>query len=280
MEITDWINIIAAILVGGGTLFLGIMAWRTIRQTRIIQETEKGERLLNEIIEWAINITKCPFEKDFRDIIGATNVTKVQLFTYNHIVEVKESFMGMTGRSEYISKIVLKFKQDLQKAVKELKKDLEANIKLFDEWQHAMADDLAMDISDYAEKAEAHGRQLDKSVNKVIDEAAKIKTKDIGKEEHMSKKEETTRSDETTLKDIEEHLKDIKRSSIIADNKWNIGFGVTAMVIAYSWLTDNLNKNDFSGIVIGVLGILLLIWPGYSRLFSSLWHKWRSKREQ
>ena len=48
MEISDWINLIAAILVGGGTLFLGIMAWRTIRQTRNIQEAEKRERLLNQ----------------------------------------------------------------------------------------------------------------------------------------------------------------------------------------------------------------------------------------
>ena len=96
----------------------------------------------------------------------------------------------------------------------------------------------------------------------------------------MPKEDEATGNDEPTLKDIEKHLKDIKHSNRIADDKWNIGFGVTAMVIAYSWLTDNLNENDFSGIVLGVLGILLLIWPGYSRLFSSLWRKWKSKREQ
>ena len=56
MTTDNWINLIAAIIVGGGTLFLGIMAWRTIRQTRSIQKAEKRERLLNEIIDWARQI--------------------------------------------------------------------------------------------------------------------------------------------------------------------------------------------------------------------------------
>jgi hypothetical protein len=47
MTTSDWISIISAILIGGGTLFLGIMAWLTIRQTRSIQKAEKRERLLN-----------------------------------------------------------------------------------------------------------------------------------------------------------------------------------------------------------------------------------------
>ena len=37
MVTSDWINLVSSILVGGGTLFLGIMALRTIRQTRSIQ---------------------------------------------------------------------------------------------------------------------------------------------------------------------------------------------------------------------------------------------------
>jgi len=59
---SDWITLGAAILVGGGTLFLGIMAWRTICQTRSIQKAEKRERLLNEIIGWAIDIHKSSLE--------------------------------------------------------------------------------------------------------------------------------------------------------------------------------------------------------------------------
>ncbi len=59
MTTSDWIILAAAILTGGGTLFLGIMAWRTIRQTRNLQKTERRERLLNELIEWATDISRC-----------------------------------------------------------------------------------------------------------------------------------------------------------------------------------------------------------------------------
>ena len=62
MSTSDWINLVAAILVGGGTLFLGIMAWRTIRQTRSIQKADKKERLLNEVIEWIFGINDITLE--------------------------------------------------------------------------------------------------------------------------------------------------------------------------------------------------------------------------
>jgi len=58
MGISDWINLIAAILVGGGTLALACMTWKSIRQTRDIQKGERRERLLNEIIEWATEVRK------------------------------------------------------------------------------------------------------------------------------------------------------------------------------------------------------------------------------
>ena len=86
MSIDNWINLIAAILVAGGTLFLGIMAWRTIRQTRSIQKAEKRERLLNEIIEWAKNslaiLTKYPtvhFE-NLEDLLVRANVLKAERY--------------------------------------------------------------------------------------------------------------------------------------------------------------------------------------------------------
>ncbi|MDH5695689.1 MAG: hypothetical protein OEZ00_03660 [Dehalococcoidia bacterium] len=94
-----------------------------------------------------------------------------------------------------------------------------------------------------------------------------------------SKNKEKT-SKRLTLKDIEKHLKDIKRSTMIT---WNIGFGVTAMVIAYTWLNDTPTENDFSAIVIGALGLLLVglaACAGYSWLISFLWRKWRSKPDE
>ena len=53
MTTDSWINLVAAILVGGGTLALAVMTWKSIRQTRQIYEKEQEQRLLDEIIEWA-----------------------------------------------------------------------------------------------------------------------------------------------------------------------------------------------------------------------------------
>ena len=36
MEVSDWINLVAAILIGVGTLTLAVMTWKSIRQTRRI----------------------------------------------------------------------------------------------------------------------------------------------------------------------------------------------------------------------------------------------------
>ena len=86
MNISDWINLIAAIIVGGGTLFLGIMAWRTIHQTGSIQKSEKRERLLNEIIEWAEDILK-----------GGDSEASYQLASENIGHDVRQTLLSMSS---------------------------------------------------------------------------------------------------------------------------------------------------------------------------------------
>ena len=58
--------LIAAILVGGGTLSLGIMAWRAIRQTRSIQKVETRERRLKEICDWLESVIRCGGEVNLK----------------------------------------------------------------------------------------------------------------------------------------------------------------------------------------------------------------------
>ena len=49
------------------------MAWRTIRQTRNIQKAEKRDRLLNEIIEWAIDVASIFEPTDTPDLSDDKN---------------------------------------------------------------------------------------------------------------------------------------------------------------------------------------------------------------
>jgi len=93
----------------------------------------------------------------------------------------------------------------------------------------------------------------------------------------MSKEGEDTGGNEPTLKDIEGHLKDIKRSGRIADTKWSISFVITVWVIASNWLTDNVPSNNPLAWVIVALGLLLLLWTLYAPLMSRLWQRTRSK---
>jgi len=110
MSTSDWINLIAAILVGGDTLFLGIMAWRTIRQTRSIQKAEKRERLLNEIIEWAVSIGECSHSSmNLTALSTLADPTRVWTFAYTTIGNLNLSLSRMELRSKYISQVVLIF---------------------------------------------------------------------------------------------------------------------------------------------------------------------------
>jgi hypothetical protein len=56
MENGNFITLISAILVGGGTIALAIMTWRSIRQTRSIREEDREldskKRRLEEVQRW------------------------------------------------------------------------------------------------------------------------------------------------------------------------------------------------------------------------------------
>ena len=62
MTIDNIISLVAAIIVGGGTLFLGIMAWKSIRENRRIRDEDRKLnfrlRLLDEVRDWAREAVK------------------------------------------------------------------------------------------------------------------------------------------------------------------------------------------------------------------------------
>ena len=163
MSTSDWINLVAAILVGGGTLFLGIMALRTIRQTRSIQKAEKRERLLNEIIEWAIDIMKCGMEK------GSFNTS---------MDEMPIILEGITvGRTNYILQVASGFEEDLQQAVAKLTIHLQDFLNLLVKYNE-MRNSKDKKLAEASKLLLEHIYKLRTSAIKVIEEATKIKTRD------------------------------------------------------------------------------------------------------
>ena len=183
MTTSDWINIIAAILVGGGTLFLGIMAWHTIRQTRTIQKAEKRERLLNEIIKWAIDMTKGELLMEFADVGGIKDIQRARLYLYTTVDKLHFSFRQARTRGQYISGIVSILGADLQGAVGEVVRNLEAHIqalnKCMDTINGPACETTLNGAISTARKTTDSKKLLDESATRVIEEATKIKTRDI-----------------------------------------------------------------------------------------------------
>ena len=173
MTNSDWITLGAAILVGGGTLFLGIMAWRTIRQTRSIQKAEKRERLLNEIIDWAIEVAKCGKRADLSDLLHIAD-DKQESFLPIRMTEAALNIGLMEGRNEYINTIALNFGQELQEDVDILIDCLEAYKELLEVESKGVPT-----APESIEKLESHDRQLLTLAGNVIKKAVKIKARDI-----------------------------------------------------------------------------------------------------
>ena len=183
MTTDNWINLIAAIIVGGGTLFLGIMAWRTIHQTRSIQRAEKRERLLNEIIEWAVDVTKGELLMEFADVRSIKDIRWSRLYLYTTVDKLQFSFRQARTRGLYISGTVSILGADLQQAVGELIRNLEVHIQALKECMDAI-DSPACETTLYgatsaARKTTDSKKLLDESATKVLEEATKIKTRDI-----------------------------------------------------------------------------------------------------
>ncbi|MFC2017122.1 hypothetical protein ACFLUD_01750 [Chloroflexota bacterium] len=99
---------------------------------------------------------------------------------FNVVATWNGIFEALKRRSIYINKIASILGQDLQMAVKDLTKNLEDEVALLDKF---LRDDVTGEIDymiDTLDKMSSHGNTVDSSANKVIEEACKIKTKDIG----------------------------------------------------------------------------------------------------
>ena len=179
MTTSDLINLIAAILVGGGTLFLGIMAWRTIFQSRSIQKAERRERLLNEIIEWASGCMSCAFEIDRPNLREAKNVEEYIDRMQTGLADKLKSFQT---KEKYIKGIAPPslFGQSLSNAIKISIDCIDLTIKCDEKDTPNTDEEQRKQVKEQLnEFIDREGGGLYKCMNKVLEEAAKIKTRDI-----------------------------------------------------------------------------------------------------
>ena len=180
MGTSDWVNLIAAILVAIGTLTLAFMTWKSIRQTRNIQKSERRERLLNEIIEWASGCMSCAFEIN-RPRIGEAKSTEQYINRMQmELGDKLKSFKTKTGYIKGIATPSL-FGQSLSTVVNISIECLDLTINLIEKDKTSPKEEeekeQAKEELDKFMKREGGG--LYKCMNKVLEEAAKIKSRDI-----------------------------------------------------------------------------------------------------
>lgn len=235
MDIGHWITLVAVIVALG----IGVSS---LIQTQRLQKRERIERLLNEIVEWAIDVTKWRPKEIYKDMIDLSDELRLRKLIYSHIVGIMESFIEMRGRNQYISNISAMFSKDLEEAVGNLIDTLEIKIELLSEWKSTIANAISKGVKEddehYFKKAEEQEYQIERLALKVIEEATKVKTQNIGmKEENMPKEGEVTGSNEPAIKAIEAHL--IRQDNEMKRGKWfalgAIGFAV-ALVAVSLWI--------------------------------------------
>jgi len=179
--ILEWIKEWALPLSAGATLVLAIAAFLAIWQNRNLQKKERKERLLNEIIEWARDVATCAFSIPapmmFEDITAGLEtpavekmVQRARVTTYTNL---RLRYHIAARRSKYIETIASSFSGNLDDAVKKLSKQLNNVISALQKCSRDL-DDISK--TENLKRAED---SLRKKADILVEEAVKIKTKDI-----------------------------------------------------------------------------------------------------
>ncbi len=186
----NWLAISAiASLVLAGAAFI------SVRQVNVNQKREKGERLLNEIIEWAEDVAKCgstvniqspqPFysalvEKDFfklrreekERLLKGLKKDDERIWRSCHM-ELIFKYQVVDARGEYILEISNLQYFNISAKVNEVKDNLKKTLEIYWNYLKDITDTSIMD------KVIEWEHKLQENAVSLIKETTKIKTKDI-----------------------------------------------------------------------------------------------------
>ena len=175
---------LATAMVAFATLLLAFVAAMSIDATRAQDKRRRKEALLNEIIEWAMDAAKCEAPIGATATVAITDAQADRRVVSSHLSELASICSDVILRGQYISQIASnsKFGKDLQQVIAKLIGDLEARITLLGRCNNALRATMPNEFNDAQIKAREHWlQQVRESIHKVIEEATKIKTKDIGR---------------------------------------------------------------------------------------------------
>jgi len=183
--IADWIKEWAIPLSAGATFLLALAAFWAIWQNKRIQKRNRRERLLNEIIEWATNVAKCGIEPDTPELSEDKDASKAWPFLATQERKL-ETLQLLRAKSVSVTRTAQKIGSDLQAAVFDSVEHLRNQIKSLYEYKRFTQEfkdkkrgtDIDF-LTTTAKEVITNNKLLYNSAVKVIEEAIKIKTRDI-----------------------------------------------------------------------------------------------------
>ena len=170
MTIDTWLAISA-----GATFLLALAAFWAIWQNRSLQIRNRRERLLKEIIEWAIAVSEWYYPQD--PILLASNTidtkTRIEAELYNCFLSLRSLYI----KAEYIFGISEILSQELVEIVKATMRALEAYLGIINRMSSQTKGAEGKITKDEREDSLT---KLHSSANEIIETPTKIKTRDIG----------------------------------------------------------------------------------------------------
>ena len=165
MEIGDWVTLLAVIVALG----IGVAS---ILHTQSLQKKERRERLLNEIIEWAVDVRKSSSESIDPSKIEF-DAQPTQIASQQGFRHLRWRYQSLNTKSAYMKEAISKaFGCNLLSAVEKVIQKLDKAIEILEGC-------ITSKAKENSAKIEAYKKSLDCCAEELIIEAAKIKTKDI-----------------------------------------------------------------------------------------------------
>jgi hypothetical protein len=168
MEISDRITLAAVIVA----LILGVSS---LIQTQRLQKRERKERLLNEIIEWAIDVSKRGADINF--LLLAADMDEEPWGGLN-LPALQSNLRELKQRGEYVVKVASTLEKPLLTAAQKVEEEVAGYLKAIDnvfiQTRLGTEGDLSMVLKPLSERD-----SLVICANNLLAEATKIKTRDI-----------------------------------------------------------------------------------------------------
>jgi len=181
----DW----SIALSAGAAVILALAAFLTIRHSKKQENRRRKAELLNEIIEWATNILRLNSDLfDFTESVrlemsGISSQNIKKLYSDTVASKDKGKYIKITTRAacNNASDAVIRLQDELSKIANLLGGFIVRN-EIVGDVSHLITTEDAMgkDRDERQDTVEKHRRKIALLCNLIIEEATKIKTRDIG----------------------------------------------------------------------------------------------------